>query len=75
MRRYTRREFVHCGLAAGAALTWSAPVLRAAGLNDTINLGFISCGGRGGELMGAFSKRKAGPICGACWTTKASMRW
>jgi hypothetical protein len=66
MRHYTRREFVRRGLAAGSALVWSAPMLRAASPSDTINLGFISCGGRGGELMGAFSKLAGARVAGLC---------
>lgn len=66
MRHCTRREFMGRGLAAGAALAWSAPLLRAAEPNDMINLGFISCGGRGGELMGAFSKLAGVRFAGLC---------
>ena len=66
MRHYTRREFVRRGLATGAALAWSAPLLRAASPNDTINLGFISCGGRAGELMGAFGKIDGVRFAGLC---------
>jgi len=66
MRHYTRREFVRCGLAGATALAWSAPLLGAASPNDTINLGFISCGGRGGELMGAFSKLAGVRVAGLC---------
>ncbi|MCH5376433.1 MAG: Gfo/Idh/MocA family oxidoreductase, partial [Planctomycetes bacterium] len=56
MRHVSRRDFVRAGLAAGTTLAWGAPLLRAASPNDTINLGFISCGGRAGDLMGYFSK-------------------
>ena len=66
MRDCTRREFVRRGLAAGAALAWSAPVLRAASPNDTMNLGFISCGGRGLDLMGSFSKLAGVRVGGLC---------
>ena len=47
-------------------MAWSAPLLRAASPNETINLGFISCGGRGGELMGAFSKLEGVRVAGLC---------
>ena len=66
MPHYTRRQFVRRGLAAGAAVAWSAPLLRAASPNDTINLGFISCGGRAGELMGAFGKIAGVRFAGLC---------
>ena len=56
MRHVTRRDFVRTSLAAGAALTWGAPLLSAAEPNEAIRLGFISCGGRGRDLMGSFSK-------------------
>jgi hypothetical protein len=66
MHRYTRREFLGRGLAAGAAAAWSAPLLRAASPSETINLGFISCGGRGGELMNAFTKLGGVRVAGLC---------
>lgn len=66
MRLQTRREFVRQGLVAGAALAMPARILRAAQPSETINLGFISCGGRSGELMGAFSKIAGVKIAGLC---------
>jgi hypothetical protein len=54
MSRYTRRTFLSTGAAAGLAGA-SALALprfaRAAGANDTINVGVIGCGGRGNELI------------------------
>ena len=102
MRHSTRRRIRPPWLGRRGGLALPAPLLRAASPNEAINLGFISCGGRAGELMGAFGKiagvriaglcdpdqerlgkakqkhsrrRKPGPICGACWTTRASTRW
>jgi predicted dehydrogenase len=66
MRSLTRRDFIRSGLAAGAVLTLPARSLRAAGANEEINLGFISCGGRGSGLMGAFSKIDGVRVAGLC---------
>jgi hypothetical protein len=65
MPQPTRREFLQYGLAAGAALALPA-WLRAASPNEAIRLGFISCGGRAGEHMGAFSKIEGVSIVGLC---------
>src|SRR5512136_125375 len=66
MRLQTRRDFVRRSVAAGAALALPARWLRAAQPAETINLGFVSCGGRSGELMGAFSKIAGVKIAGLC---------
>ncbi len=66
MRHITRRDFVRTGLAAGAALSWGAPLVRAASANEAIRVGFISCGGRGGDLMGQFSKIDDVAVAGLC---------
>ncbi|MEM6471978.1 MAG: Gfo/Idh/MocA family oxidoreductase [Planctomycetota bacterium] len=66
MYKLKRRQF--SGLAGAAALTTALPArsLRAANANDEINLGFISCGGRAGGLMGQFSKVDGVNIAGLC---------
>ncbi|MEM0924848.1 MAG: Gfo/Idh/MocA family oxidoreductase [Planctomycetota bacterium] len=66
MNKLNRRQF--SGLATTAAVTssLSARSLRAANANDEINLGFISCGGRAGGLMGQFSKVDGVNIAGLC---------
>ncbi len=66
MRHLTRRDFVRTGLAAGAAVTFPTRSLPAASANDEINLGFISCGGRAGGLMGKFDKIDGVNIGGLC---------
>jgi hypothetical protein len=66
MARSTRREFLRRSLAAGAAFSVPAPLLLAAKPNEAIRLGFISCGGRAGELMGLFSKIDGVTIAGLC---------
>lgn len=70
MIRTTRRQFAASTTAAAAAfaVTSSLPSrsLRAANANDEINLGFISCGGRAGGLMGQFGKVDGVNIAGLC---------
>jgi len=61
-----RREFVKAGLATSAAATFSLSRAQATGPNDEINLGFISCGGQAGGLMGSFSGVKGVHIGGLC---------
>lgn len=62
----SRRGFIRSGLAAGASVALPARSLHAAGANDTINLGFIACGGRAGDLMGSFAKIAGVSIAGLC---------
>ncbi len=61
-----RRKFIQASVitAGGTGLTTST--LRAANANNEINLGFISCGGRAGQLMGQFSKVEGVNIAGLC---------
>ncbi len=66
MARSTRREFLRRSLAAGAAFSLPSHLAFAAKPNEAINLGFISCGGRAGELMGIFSKIDGVRIAGLC---------
>ncbi len=66
MARSTRREFLRRGLAAGAAVSLPAGRLLAAEPNEAIRLGFISCGGRAGGLMGAFNDIPGVSIVGLC---------
>lgn len=66
MRRLNRRDFVRTGIATVASATVCSRGLAAAGANDQINIGFISCGGRAGGLMGAFSKIDGVHIGGLC---------
>lgn len=66
MTKLSRRNFL--GTSAVAAGAFVAP---AAGINptstiDSVNLGFISCGGRGGQLMKAFSGRDGVNVVGLC---------
>ncbi len=62
----TRRHFLRTGLAAGAVMAVPTASVRAAGANDAIRLGLIGCGGRGGHLLGQFSKISGVRIAGLC---------
>jgi hypothetical protein len=66
MSHLNRRDFLSASLAAGLTTSLSARTLRAANANDEINLGFISCGGRGGQLMGQFSEVDGINVAGLC---------
>jgi predicted dehydrogenase len=66
MRHLTRRDFVRTGLAAGAAAALPHRLLLASSANEELNLGFISCGGRAGDLMGVFEKIDGVNIGGLC---------
>ena len=61
-----RREAL-VGAAAGAGV-WACGTNRvnASSANETINLGFISCGGRGRELMKVFSGLDGVQVAGLC---------
>ena len=66
MSHLNRRDFLSASLAVGLTTSLSTRTLRAANANDEINLGFISCGGRGGQLMGQFSKVDGINVAGLC---------
>lgn len=66
MPRLNRRHFLRTSLAVGSALALPAYSALGAGANDRINLGYISCGGRGGEQMNAFSKLEGNRTAGLC---------
>ena len=66
MSHLNRRDFLSASLAVGLTTSLSARTLRAANANDEINLGFISCGGRAGQLMGQFSKVDGINVAGLC---------
>ena len=66
MNQLTRRSFIQSGLAAGAFLATSSQRTFAAGANEEINLGFISCGGRANELMGMFDRIDGVKITALC---------
>ena len=66
MSRHTRRDFLQSTLAVGSALALPSYSALGAEANNTINLGFISCGGRAGGLMGHFSKLDHVKVAGLC---------
>ena len=66
MPHLSRRDFVRTGVAAGAALTLPIRSMHAASANDEVSLGFISCGGRSGGLMGTFGKLQGVNVAGLC---------
>ncbi|MDD3585983.1 MAG: Gfo/Idh/MocA family oxidoreductase [Thermoguttaceae bacterium] len=56
MKKLTRRQFVTVAGLAVAPFAFPVPGLIAAGANEKVRLGGIGCGGRGGELLNAFSR-------------------
>lgn len=66
MSDFNRRDFLAASLAAGLTTSLSARTLRAANANSEVNLGFISCGGRAGQLMGQFTKVDGVNVAGLC---------
>ncbi len=66
MSNFSRRQFLSTSAAIGLTTGLPANTTRAANANDEINLGFISCGGRAGGLMGAFSKVDGVNVAGLC---------
>jgi len=61
----TRRNFLRCGLVAGAGLPWT-PRTWAASAKDPIQLGIIGCGWRGGQLLNSFGSLDGVTIAGLC---------
>ena len=70
MKNLSRRRFIQSSSAVTGAFAVNSALparqLRAANANEEINLGFISCGGRAGQLMGQFSKVQGVNIAGLC---------
>jgi Oxidoreductase family, NAD-binding Rossmann fold/Oxidoreductase family, C-terminal alpha/beta domain len=66
MNRLNRRHFLATSFAAGVMTSLAPTPLRAANANSEINLGFVSCGGRAGELMGQFDEAEGVNIAGLC---------
>ncbi len=66
MKDLSRRRFLVTGLSAGVMLSLPARKLWAANANDSINLGFVSCGGRAGQLAKQFSQVEGVNIAGLC---------
>ena len=62
----SRRQIIAGTMAAGFFSALPARSLRAANPSNEINLGFISCGGRAGQLMGQFSNVDGINVAGVC---------
>lgn len=63
----TRRTFLKSSLAAASAtVVLGNSISQGASPNDEIRIAFLSCGGRAGELMGAFEKVKGVRVVGLC---------
>ncbi len=63
-RNLNRRHFLQTGIAAGAWLGVASSRTFAASPNDEIRLGFIGCGGRGGQLINLFKELDGVKIAG-----------
>lgn len=66
MTSLNRRHFLTASAALSLTTALPGKSLRAANANDEINLGFVSCGGRAGGLMGQFGKVDGVNIAGLC---------
>jgi hypothetical protein len=66
MCTFTRRDLLRGGLALGATVTLPNTRLWARSALEEIRLGFVSCGGRGGELMKNFDQIDGTRIVGLC---------
>ncbi len=66
MKQFSRRKFIGTGISAGVMLSSPARSLWAANCNDSINLGFIGCGGRAGQLASEFEKIAGVNLAGFC---------
>ncbi len=68
----TRRQFLGKTTAGTAALAWAGGQLYAAGAEgspgpaETVNLGLIGCGGRGGQLADSFYRKPGNRIVAVC---------
>jgi hypothetical protein len=64
MNQLNRRSFLQTSIAAGAWVATASHQSFAASANDEVNLGFIGCGGRGGEHIRYFNKLDGVNIAG-----------
>ncbi len=66
MSRLTRRSALLSGLSAGLFLAAPRTTAAAIRANNTVRMGFVSCGGRANELMGAFGNVKDTEVTALC---------
>ena len=67
--KLTRRQILAAGAGAGVMMSLPGSVLRASSAispNETVNVGFIGCGGRAMNLMGKFANVEEVNIAGLC---------
>ena len=62
----SRRRFLKCAAAVGAAMTLPTRTLLASSAAEQVNVGLVGCGGRGGGLLGSFSRAPGVKITGLC---------
>ena len=66
MSKFSRRQVLAAGVAGGVMTSLAPKSLWAANANSEVNIGFISCGGRAGGLMGQFDKVSGVNVVGVC---------
>lgn len=66
MASISRRHFFGGALAVGGLITLPRPFGWAASASEQVNLGLIGCGGRGNELLRAFSKVPGLKVAALC---------
>jgi hypothetical protein len=66
MNRFNRRDFMRNGLAVGATLALPTGAILGRSANETISIGYISCGGRASGLMSVFDKIPGVEVAGLC---------
>ena len=63
-KHFNRRSFLKTSATIGAAATFSAPnILRAANLNEKLNIAMIGCGGRGSRNLREFESENIVALC------------
>ena len=66
MSQLSRRQVLAAASAMAVTSSLTARTVQAANANEEIGIGFVSCGGRAGGLMGQFSKVAGVNIAGLC---------
>ena len=66
MSNINRRQILAAGIAGGFISALPARRSWAADANSEISIGYISCGGRAGKLMGQFDKISGVNVAGVC---------
>lgn len=66
MTTLTRRNFLETSAVAAGAFVAPSPTINPRSTLDSVNLGYISCGGRAGQLMKAFGELDGANVVGLC---------